>query len=140
MITFLNFRSFPFSLGQVLLFLGMAGPVIWTINSSHTPLVSGWLWNTTMMLLKSDRAAGEEKQWGRVIIIIFFFVVPCECVFTCVNGSERGLSLCVWVFFFLSWQACASLICSFSVGIMRLCYRISRILFPHLDLHRGDTM
>lgn len=52
-----------------------------------------------MMLLKSDRAAGEEKQWGRVIIIIFFFV-PCECVFTCVNGSERGLSLCVWVFFF----------------------------------------
>lgn len=23
---------------------------------------------------------------------------------------------------------------------MHLCYRISHILFPHLDLHRGDTM
>lgn len=72
MITFPNlvyFRSLIF--GPSTTILGMAGPVIWTINLSHTPLVSGWLWNTTMMLLKSDRAAGEEKQWGRVIIIIF---------------------------------------------------------------------
>lgn len=41
-----------------------------------------------MMLLKSDRAAGEEKQWGRVIIIFLFVCVPCECVFTCVNGEN----------------------------------------------------
>lgn len=44
-----------------------------------------------MMLLKSDRAAGKEKQWGRVIICFFFFFnVPCECVFTFVYGARMA--------------------------------------------------
>lgn len=61
-----SYFSCPSSLsaGRALLFLGMAGPVIWTITLSHTPLVSGRLWNTTVMLLKSDSAA-EEGRWGK---------------------------------------------------------------------------
>lgn len=61
------FSPLLLTLGQALLsILGMVGPL--TINLSHTALVSGRLWNNTMMLLKSDKAAGEEKQcvcvWG----------------------------------------------------------------------------
>lgn len=90
MITFPDLvLFFTLIVGLSTTILGMAGPVIWTINLSHTPLVSGWLWNTTMMLLKSDRAAGEEKQWGRVIIC-FFFYVPCERVFTFVYGARMA--------------------------------------------------
>lgn len=77
MITFPNLVDFlTLIFGPSTTILGMAGPVIRTINLSPTPLVSGWLWNTTMMLLTSDRAAGEEKQWGRVIICLFFRCPP----------------------------------------------------------------
>lgn len=58
-----SYFSCPSSLsaGRALLFLGIAGPVIWTITLSHTPLVSGRLWNTTVMLLKSDSTAEEGR-------------------------------------------------------------------------------
>lgn len=83
------------------------GPVIWTIKSSHTPLVSGRSWNTAMMLLKS--AAGGEKgrkknkkQWGCVVIKVFFFFLWPVVVYYMCEWSEPGLSLmrvCTSVFF-----------------------------------------
>lgn len=78
------------SAGRALLFLGMAGPVIWTITLSHTPLVSGRLWNTTVMLLKSDSAAeegGGDVQRGGGVVIVFGFLFSfcalwlCTCIY-----------------------------------------------------------
>lgn len=92
--------------GQSTTILGMAGPVIWTINLSHTPLVSGWLWNTTMMLLKSDRAAGKEKQWGRVIICFFFFLMCPVSVYLHLCMEQEWLKfVCVRVCFFFFFLA-----------------------------------
>lgn len=70
----IQFISLLFIFGPSTTILSMAGLVIWTITLSHTPLLSGWWYNITMMLLKSESADGEEKQWGRVIIC--FFVCP----------------------------------------------------------------
>lgn len=56
------------------------GPVIWTIYLSHTPLVSGRLWNNVTMLLK--RGSKRKKNCG----------VRGFCarggVVTCVNGAS----------------------------------------------------
>lgn len=76
MVTLPNFFFSSLIFGPSSTILGIAGPVIWTINLSHTPLVSGRLWNNTMMLLKSDRAAGEEKQWG----VCDYYVFLCPVV------------------------------------------------------------
>lgn len=44
-----------------------------------------------------------------------------------VHGSFLA-SMCTVDLLLSAWEWCI------------LCYRISRIPFPHLDLHRGDTM
>ena len=109
--------------------LGMAGPVIWTINLSHIPLCSGRLWNNTTMLLKSDRAAGEEKKnSGRVWRLCFscpvvvrlhvWMMRVCVCVCVCVFSPGKRVH---------SWSALSAWV------LCILCYRLSRILFPHLD-------
>lgn len=105
MITFPDLVYFLYLIfGPSTTILGMAGPVIWTINLSHTPLVCGWLWNTTMMLLKSDRAAGEEKQWG-CGLLFFFFCALWVCIYMC-EWSEFGLSVCLCVYFFFLASMC----------------------------------
>lgn len=68
---------------------------------------------TKMMLLRSDGGAGGKHSRG---VRVYIYMKEGVCV--CFPES----------------------ICAFSVGIMHLCYRISHFLFPHLDLHRGDTM
>lgn len=126
-----SYFSCPSSLsaGRALLFLGMAGPVIWTITLSHTPLVSGRLWNTTVMLLKSDSAAEEgvgvgkrhtERRWGCDCVFVFFVFLcflfaPCGRVLTCMNGASdvRAFARACTDF---SWQACAQSISSFRRG------------------------
>lgn len=121
-------RPGPARLGPARLFLAVAGPVIWTITLSHTPLLSGSLWNTTVMLLKSERSRRGQTTterrcvWGRgrlwlcasffFLSLFVLFSMPCGCVFTCMNGIRTCVRACP------SWQACAHLICSLSVGMM----------------------
>lgn len=111
------------------------GPVIWTIKSSHTPLVSGRSWNTAMMLLKSEKSRRgrkrkkkkTKKQWGCVVIKVFFFffVARGRVLHVWMERAWLELDACVHERV-LPWQACAWVWCV-------LCFGIMCILFPHLD-------
>lgn len=117
---------FLISVGCTLLFFwSKASPVIWTITVSHTPLVSGWWWNTATMLLKSDRAAGEEKQWRCVIIIIFC------ALWVCIYMCEWSISLFVCVCFYFPgehvhcWSALSAwVLCIYVIGLA--------VSYPHI--------
>lgn len=124
----LSLFRLPLSDGPCSTILGMTGQVIWTINFSHASLISGWLW--TMMLLTSDRPPPPlgKKQRGLIIIIIRFFYCCPVSVYLHVC-KRRVWPTFVCCCFFFPWQAWASSICSFSVGIMHLCLWISHILF-----------
>lgn len=61
------------------------------------------------MLLKSDRAAGEEKQWGCVIIMFFCVCALWLCIYMC-EWSEYGLNVCVCVCSFLASMCIVALL------------------------------
>lgn len=112
-----------FTLGQVLLFWAVAGPVVWTINLSHTPLVF-WVVVGTLLwcywkAIEPLGGGGEQCVVGGtgviiIIIIILFFMCPVSVYLHVWMERAWLLSLfvceCAHVFFFLfffSWQACA---------------------------------
>lgn len=115
-----------FSLGQVLLFWAMAGPVIWTINLSHTPLV---FWVVVGTLLWCYWKAIEPLGWGwgeggnsvcggrEGCDYYYFLFLMCPVSVYLHVWMERVWLLSLFVcksvcgffcfFCFFSWQACA---------------------------------